>query len=54
MIVEAFYEGKFGVIDPIYGYCFYEGEPLDAYTLMCERLYPNAIEHCPQRQMAHG
>lgn len=36
VIVEAFYEGKFGVIDPLYGYCFYEGEPLDAYTLMSE------------------
>ena len=36
VIAEAFYEGKFGVIDPLYGYCFYEGEPLDAYTLMSE------------------
>lgn len=36
VIVEAFYEGKWGVIDPIYGYSFYEREPLDAYTLMRE------------------
>lgn len=36
VIVEAFYEGKFGVIDPLYGYCFYENNPLDAYTLMNE------------------
>lgn len=36
VVVEAFYEGKFGVIDPLYGYCFYEGKPLDAYTLMNE------------------
>ena len=36
VVVEAFYEGKFGVLDPLYGYCFYEGQPLDAYTLMNE------------------
>lgn len=41
VIVEAYYEGKFGVIDPLYGYCFYEGEPLDAYTLMNE---PNHLK----------
>ena len=39
VIVEAFYEGKFGVVDPLYGYFFYEGEPLDAYTLMNEPDY---------------
>ena len=36
VVVEAFYEGKYGVIDPLYGYCFYEGKPVDAYALMTE------------------
>lgn len=36
VIVEAFYEGKYGVIDPIYGYLFYDGAPLDAFTLLTE------------------
>ena len=36
VIAEAFYEGKWGAIDPLYGYSFYESAPLDAYTLMCE------------------
>ncbi len=39
VITEAFFEGKFGVIDPIYGYFFYEDEPLDAYTLMIKSDY---------------
>lgn len=34
VVTEAFYEGKYGVCDFLYGYCFYEKEPLDAYTLM--------------------
>ena len=34
VVVEAFYEDKYGVCDFVYGYCFYENKPLDAYTLM--------------------
>lgn len=39
VVTEAYYEGKFGVIDPIYGYCFHDGKPLDAYMLMNENKY---------------
>lgn len=34
VVVEAFYEGKYGVCDFIYGYCFYDEKPLDVYNLM--------------------
>ncbi len=43
--VEAFYDGKYGVADPIYGYTFYDGSPLDAYTLMYE---PQHLKHLPE------
>lgn len=33
VVVEAFYHGKYGVIDPTQGYCFYNKKPLDAYEL---------------------
>lgn len=33
VIVEAFYEGKFGAIDPVYGYLFYEDGPLSVWEL---------------------
>lgn len=39
VVTEAFYEGKYGVCDFTKGYCFYEEEPLDAYTLMQHRRY---------------
>ena len=39
VIAEAFYEGKYGVIDPIYGYFFYDRKPLDAYIIMNETKY---------------
>jgi len=37
VVVEAFYEGKYGVCDYIYGYCFHDGKPLDAYELQTKR-----------------
>lgn len=43
--VEAFYDGKYGAADPIYGYTFYNGGPLDAYTLMHE---PQHLKHLPE------
>ena len=43
--VEAFYDGKYGAADPIYGYTFYDGGPLDAYTLMYE---PQHLKHLPE------
>ena len=43
--VEAFYDGKYGAADPIYGYTFYDGGPLDAYTLMHE---PQHLKHLPE------
>ena len=43
--VEAFYDGKYGAADPIYGYTFYDGSPLDAYTLMYE---PQHLKHLPE------
>lgn len=33
VILEAFYEGKFGAIDPVYGYLFYENGPLSVWEL---------------------
>lgn len=39
VVTEAFYEGKYGVCDFLYGYCFYQERPLDAYTLMREKHY---------------
>lgn len=41
VVVEAFYEGKYGLCDFLYGYNFYENEPLDAYALMHCRRYLN-------------
>lgn len=43
--VEAFYNGKYGAVDPIYGYAFYDEAPLDAYTLMHE---PEHLKHLPE------
>lgn len=39
VVIEAFYEEKYGVADPIYGYCFYNNKPLDAYELMNNSLH---------------
>lgn len=39
VVVEAYYEGKYGICDFIYDYCFYEGKPLDAYELMHNKQY---------------
>ncbi len=36
VIVEAYYEGGYGAIDPIYGRQFLSDKPLDAWTLMTE------------------
>lgn len=38
VVNEAFYEGKYGVCDFLYGYSFYDKRTLDAYDLMrCKR-----------------
>lgn len=42
VVAEAFYEGKYGVCDFIYGYSFYEEKPLDAYELMRRKRYLQA------------
>lgn len=34
VVCEAFYEGTYGVVDPIFGYQFYEKGPLSAYDLL--------------------
>lgn len=39
VVTEAFYEGKYGVCDFLYGYSFYDKRPLDAYDLMCCKRY---------------
>ena len=39
VVVEAYYEGKYGICDFIYGYYFYDGKPLDAYELMHNKQY---------------
>ena len=31
VVCEAYYEGRYGVIDPIYGYMFYDNTPISAY-----------------------
>ena len=36
---EAFYEGKYGVCDFIYGYCFYGEVPTDTYELLRGKSY---------------
>lgn len=41
VLVEAFYENKWGVIDPLYGYLFYKDKPIDAYQLLKDKLYLN-------------
>lgn len=33
-VTEAYYCGKYGVIDFLHGFCFYEDEPLDVFTLL--------------------
>ena len=38
---EAYYCGKYGVIDFLNGFCFYEDEPLDVFTLLHA---PEAVE----------
>lgn len=39
VVVEAFYEEKYGVCDFIYGYSFHDGNPLDVYELMHNKKY---------------
>lgn len=39
VVTEAFYEGKYGVCDFLYGYCFYEKKPIDTYELMQKKQY---------------
>jgi len=39
VVVEAFYEGNFGVCDFLHGYNFYDDKPLNSYTLMCNPYY---------------
>ncbi len=34
VVCEAYYEGRYGVIDPIFGYQFYDKGPLNAYDLL--------------------
>ena len=41
VLVEAFYENKWGVIDPLYGYLFYKDKPIDAYQLLKDKHYLN-------------
>lgn len=41
VVVEAFYENKWGVIDPIYGWIFYEKIPLSAQELQKNSAYLN-------------
>ncbi len=37
VVVEAYYEGAWGVCDFIYGYMFHAGRPLSAWELQCNR-----------------
>ena len=34
VVLEAFYENKYGICDCVNGYCFYDIQPIDAYTIM--------------------
>lgn len=40
VVCEAYYEGKYGICDFIYGYCMYDRKPLDAFDLMQSRRLP--------------
>ncbi|MCM1128191.1 MAG: hypothetical protein NC429_17200 [Lachnospiraceae bacterium] len=33
VVCEAYYEGRYGIIDPIYGYMFYDNVPISAYDV---------------------
>lgn len=37
VVVEAYYENKWGVADPIYGFVFYIDKPIDAYQLLNDK-----------------
>lgn len=39
VVVEAYYEGRYGLCDFIHGYCFYKGKPLSAYDLLTKKAY---------------
>lgn len=39
VVVEAFYENKFGIVDPIYGYCLYDEKPLSAMDIYRNNKY---------------
>ena len=45
VVVEAFYEDKYGICDFVYGYCFYDISPLSAYDLMTNG---NILENYPK------
>ena len=44
VVCEAFYEERYGVIDPIYGYIFYENAPISAYDIMKDKKYLHQYE----------
>lgn len=37
VVCEAFYEERYGVIDPIYGYMFHDNSPISAYDIMKDK-----------------
>ena len=39
VVVEAYYEGTYGICDFIHGYLFYQGRPLSAYDLLREKAF---------------
>lgn len=43
VVIEAYYNNKYGVVDPINGYVFYKHQPLDAYELKTNR---TLLEKC--------
>ena len=46
VVTEAFYEDKYGVCDFLYGYYFYDINPVDAYELMVNKKHLEGYSEC--------
>lgn len=41
--VEAYYEGKYGFCDPVYGNCFHKDKPIDVYEIIKDKSILNGM-----------
>lgn len=44
VVCEAYYEERYGVIDPIYGYMFYDNVPISMYDIMRDKKHLKQYE----------